>query len=62
MDLMNDLYVEKDEDLPLEKVLADFQRAHMEILEDVEALTEAMIFESDIEGRFRGAPDGLMKL
>lgn len=44
IDQLNDLYVERDKDLPLAQVLADFQRAHMAALEDVEALTDEDIF------------------
>lgn len=59
-DPMNDSYVEKDKDLPLEKVLAEFQRSHMEILEDVEALTEEMIFDSNFGGLLKEPPNPLI--
>lgn len=50
IDQINDLYVEKDKDLPIKQVLSDFQRAHIAALEDVEALTEDDIFTRQWDG------------
>jgi hypothetical protein len=50
IDRMNDLYVERDKNLPLKQVIADFQRAHLEALEDVEALSGDDIFTRQWNG------------
>lgn len=56
MDRMNDHYVQVDQDLPLDQVLADFRAAHADALALVESLSEHDLFASDFGGMFTRPP------
>lgn len=56
IDALNDAASARDKDRTLDDVLADFRRTYRDVLELVEALSEADLFERDFDGAFWGSP------
>jgi len=56
IDALNDACCERDRNLLLDDVLADFRKTHLQVVEAVEAMSEYELFESDHEGAFWGSP------
>lgn len=52
MDALNDLYIERDREVPVENALGEFRRAHFEVVELVERLSEENLFASTFGGVF----------
>jgi hypothetical protein len=60
IDRLNDAQFERDKDLPLDVVLADFRKAHLELCDFVQAFSEHELFDSTWDGLFDEPPWNLI--